>query len=83
MPAGTDEVERALLDIWNKVLDGRCVSVDRSFIECGGDSIAGVRVVTRIGKELGHQVPLAVLLDSLTIRELAAEINASRRAPSR
>ncbi|HEX4620022.1 MAG TPA: non-ribosomal peptide synthetase, partial [Myxococcaceae bacterium] len=55
------ESERALAEIWSEVLRVERVGVHDNFFELGGDSIASVRVVSRVREALGVEVAVRAL----------------------
>ncbi|MEU8381813.1 acyl carrier protein, partial [Streptosporangium sp. NPDC048865] len=54
----------------------------RSFLEVGGDSMGAVHLVNRIQDTVGLDVPVTLLLDAGTLRELVEKIVRLREAPS-
>ncbi len=70
--APRDDVERRLAAIWQSVLHVEPVGVRDSFIDLGGHSLLIVRMVAQVQKAFGVRLPLAAVLRSPTIEELAA-----------
>ncbi len=73
-PAATaprDSVEARLLRIWQDVLGTKGIGVTDHFNDVGGNSLAAVRVFTRVAKEFGNQLQLAAMLSHDTIEQLA------------
>ncbi|MCP3405648.1 non-ribosomal peptide synthetase [Bradyrhizobium sp. CCGB01] len=64
--------ERILADIWQNLLGARCVGLDTSFFEMGGDSLLSVRCVT-LARKAGLNFTVRQLYRTPTIRELAAD----------
>ncbi len=63
IPPRTD-LERAIANIWEEVLGCHGIGVDDSFLDLGGDSLIGLRVLVRI-QELFHvEIPLRVIIGS-------------------
>ena len=74
-------IER-LRAIWVDVLNVRTIADRDSFVDLGGDSIAGTLCVNRIESDFGLDVPMAVLFDDgMTLERLSAEIDRSLAAP--
>ncbi|MBV9109503.1 MAG: AMP-binding protein, partial [Gemmatimonadetes bacterium] len=66
--------ERALVALWESVLGVSPIGVDDDFFMLGGHSMLAVRLMTRIRRELGAQLPLAALFTYPTIRRLAPNL---------
>jgi thioesterase domain-containing protein/acyl carrier protein len=62
---------RALLPLWQRVLDVREIGPDDDFFGLGGHSIAAAQLFDLIQRELGCTAPLAILYDASTPRTLA------------
>jgi amino acid adenylation domain-containing protein len=67
-------IEEALADIWKDVLRAKRIGRDDDFFELGGDSILGIRVMTRVALKLGAQPVLATVFKYPTIREMAVMV---------
>jgi thioesterase domain-containing protein len=65
------ELLRAMLPLWQRVLDIREIGPDDDFFALGGHSIAAAQLFTLIQRELGCTAPLAILYDASTPRTLA------------
>jgi thioesterase domain-containing protein len=61
---------RALLPIWERVLDQYGLCADDNFFEMGGNSIMAARLFASIERDLGITAPLATLYEAPTAREL-------------
>ncbi|HEY8453828.1 MAG TPA: condensation domain-containing protein, partial [Natronosporangium sp.] len=70
----TTLAERHLVDAIGAVLRGRPVDLDRSFTQIGGHSLLAAQVSAQLRERLGLDVPVAWLLDSRPLGELAAEL---------
>lgn len=72
-PADTslDEVELELLKIWRDVLEEPFLDVDANFLASGGHSLAAMRIVTRVRKDLQRQLSLDEFFRNETVRALA------------
>jgi thioesterase domain-containing protein len=74
MPAlspARDEVEQKLVAIWEDALATTPIGVHDNYFELGGHSLLAVRIMSEIGKQFGKELPLATLVESQTIAELA------------
>jgi FkbH-like protein len=77
-------VEETLAAIWREVLHLDAVGPDESFFEVGGQSVAMVRVISRIREALGVEVSPPAFFAAPTIDGLAravAELSANAGAP--
>ena len=70
--APSDDVERAIADIWTDLLGIGEVSIDDDFFELGGHSLLLAQAGSRIRRALGTPVPVAQLFEHPTIRSTAA-----------
>jgi thioesterase domain-containing protein/acyl carrier protein len=70
--APRDETEQRLAEIWAELLEVERVGVTDDFFAIGGHSLVAVRVVARVRRELGRDLPLVALFRDPTIRGLAA-----------
>src|SRR5258708_29327327 len=61
-----DELERALVDIWERELGVKPISVEENFFELGGHSLLAVRVFAPLKRKLCVELPLAAFLRAST-----------------
>ncbi|MEI6205652.1 MAG: amino acid adenylation domain-containing protein [Desulfuromonadales bacterium] len=66
-------MEKSLAAIWEQILGRTAVSRHDSFFEIGGQSIAAIRVVAAIQRQLNIQLPLPALFQNAILSELALE----------
>ena len=66
-----DQIELQLLRIWERVLERGPISLTDNFFSLGGHSLATLRVHAQIQNEFHRQLPLGLLFQYPTIRELA------------
>ncbi|GGJ42832.1 non-ribosomal peptide synthetase [Deinococcus roseus] len=66
--------EKALLQIWQEVLEVPVQSIHQDFFALGGQSFGAVKVMTRIEQQFGKRLPLGVLLESRTLARLALHL---------
>ncbi len=69
-----DELETAVAAVWQDVLGLTGIGVLDDFFELGGHSLMAVRLIGRLRKSLGVNLPLAVLLECTTVRGLADRV---------
>ena len=70
----TNEIETALVSIWETILDVRPIGIRDNFFDLGGHSLSATRVVSRIFQRYQLEIPLQSLFQSPTIAEMAAVI---------
>jgi thioesterase domain-containing protein/acyl carrier protein len=66
-----DSLELQLIEIWEDVLGISGVGVGDNFFDLGGHSLVAVRLMARITKQFGQQLPLATLFQGGNIEQLA------------
>ena len=65
-----NQTEAVLAKIWSEVLNQEQVGINDNFFELGGHSLKATLVITKIHKELNVEVPLRLLFQTPTIKEL-------------
>ncbi|WP_146057354.1 non-ribosomal peptide synthetase, partial [Streptomyces sp. SM12] len=84
-PEGGDPVtplEKTLHDLWCDELGLDRVPVTGSFFELGGHSLSAIRLLNRMGAELGSAVSMAGLFRAPTIRGVAALLQQEDAEPA-
>ena len=71
----SNDVERAVLDIWKKGLKRDSISTDADFFELGGNSLIAVSVINKINTVLCCDLPLQIVFSCPTVQKLAQVIN--------
>ncbi|MFI5957625.1 SDR family oxidoreductase [Cryptosporangium sp. NPDC051539] len=66
--------ERALADIWARVLRLDKVGADDDFFRLGGNSLVAIELIAKVRRDLQVPVPVAAMLGFPTVRGLAAQI---------
>jgi len=71
--------ERAIAEIWSEVLKARVTGATQDFFELGGHSLLAARVVARMRKALSIELPIRILFEAPTVRELARHVDDMQR----
>ena len=77
----TSDIETKLLRIFREVLRNDSVGIHDNFFRYGGYSLLTIRLFSRIDRELGARLPISLLFDAPTVRQLA-EVIRKGSAPS-
>ena len=78
--APRNELEAALCEIWQELLDLRAVGLHAGFFELGGNSLLATRLLDRVCGLYGVEVSLRDLFGAPTVAELALVIGARQAA---
>jgi len=73
----SDDTERQLVKIWEKLLGVKNISITADFFELGGHSLMAARLLTQVGSTFGTRIFLPEFLQSPTIEFLAARVRGS------
>ncbi|HEX6038205.1 non-ribosomal peptide synthetase, partial [Longimicrobium sp.] len=73
-----NEVEAALVHLWEDLLGVGGISPTRDFFELGGNSLLALRLSTLVNRRLECDLPLATLYAGATVRQMANAILAQR-----
>ncbi|WP_210419661.1 non-ribosomal peptide synthetase [Mycolicibacterium sp. ELW1] len=66
--------EKALADVYARVLGVDGVGIDESFFDRGGDSLSAVRAVAAINAVLGADLTVSTMFEAPTVRSLARRL---------
>ena len=80
--APRDALEQRLALLWEELLAVSPVGVYDDFFALGGHSLLAVRLLARIARELGRELPLSVLFQAPTVEGLAALLRDGESPPS-
>ncbi|MFD6169030.1 non-ribosomal peptide synthetase [Streptomyces coeruleorubidus] len=78
--APDDETTRVVVDVFREVLRRPSVGPDDDFFDLGGSSLQAARLVNRLRKRLGEDLPLALLFEASTPAGIAAALREPRHA---
>ncbi|HYG62914.1 MAG TPA: beta-ketoacyl synthase N-terminal-like domain-containing protein [Thermoanaerobaculia bacterium] len=77
------ELERRIVEVWQRTLGFEQIGVHDNFFELGGDSFLAIQVVAKIKEELQVDLPVARLYQGLTVRALAILLDEEKAAGQR
>ncbi|HVV47386.1 MAG TPA: amino acid adenylation domain-containing protein [Bryobacteraceae bacterium] len=66
--------ESVLIRIFEDLFEFTPISVNDNFFDLGGHSLLAARLVAKIEKETGHNIPVGTLFEAPTVRQLAGTI---------
>ncbi len=72
------ETEHLLCNLWSQVLDIDITSVQSNFFECGGHSLLGIRLVSRIRDIFEIEMPLRIIFEQKLLWEQASWIDSQK-----
>ena len=73
------ELELRLADIWKKALRKPVIGANANFFDLGGHSLLAAQVFAQMERQIGVKLPLALLFQTPTIRQLAASVQQKSR----
>jgi len=79
--APRDELERRLVEIWEKVLGVKPIGIRDNFFELGGHSLLAAELFSVIEKETGVNVPMKILFSDPTIEQIAGALRSKSWKP--
>jgi acyl carrier protein len=71
-------LEHQLAAIWHEILNVVDIGVHDNFFELGGNSLSATRVIARVRKEIGVELPERRIFEYPTLDQLAVQIDAVR-----
>jgi acyl carrier protein len=72
--APESDLEKQLSEIWSELLKVDRVGLEDNFFELGGHSLLTIQVIRLIKKRLGYEIPINLLFENATIKELSLGI---------
>ncbi|MFO0580141.1 MAG: amino acid adenylation domain-containing protein [Polyangia bacterium] len=79
--AAATPTEHHLVQLFSSLLGGITVGVDDNFFALGGSSLLALRLLARLGGELGVELPLQEVFTAPTAALLAQRVDAAPRTP--
>jgi len=73
----TNELERRISAIWQRVLGIKQVGIHDNFFELGGTSLTGIQLVSEMKKELQAEIPIVSIFEASTVARLATYLRPS------
>jgi amino acid adenylation domain-containing protein len=70
----SNKIQEVLLGLWREVLERPDIGCDHDFFLCGGDSLRAADLLHRIENELPYQLPLMLVMEAPTVRQLEARL---------
>ena len=79
--APVTESEQKLATIFAEVLGREKIGINDNFFDLGGHSLLAINLMAKIGEKFKHQLLLATLFKSPTVKQLAAELEWAANNP--
>jgi len=79
--APQNDLERALVEVWEEVLALRHIGVDDDFFDLGADSLSATRAFARINRRLAINLPLRAIFENPTVAKLSRVAQDSQPLP--
>ncbi|WP_321992052.1 non-ribosomal peptide synthetase [Marispirochaeta aestuarii] len=73
--------EKALVEIWESVLNCERIGIDDDFFSLGGHSLRATQVMTRVAERFLVRLPLGTLFQVKTVRGLARILDTEQHGP--
>ncbi|HLP48644.1 MAG TPA: condensation domain-containing protein, partial [Candidatus Kapabacteria bacterium] len=75
-----NEIEKTLVNIWQKVLGREKVGINQDFFAIGGDSIKSIQIISRMGSA-GYKIEMKDIFRYPVIANLAPRVKKLKRIP--
>jgi amino acid adenylation domain-containing protein len=80
--APADELERAILDVWKRVLGTEAIGLHDNFFDLGGNSIRAARVIAEMEQVMDREISLSAMFEGATVQSLAELLRHGTKAES-
>lgn len=79
--APKNATEKVLAQLWADVLGVAEIGIQDDFLQLGGDSLLGARIVARVNESFSLKGPLKILFETPTVAKLSAYLRAQESSP--
>jgi phthiocerol/phenolphthiocerol synthesis type-I polyketide synthase E len=76
--AASNEIEQIIVNVWQEILGIDQLGIHDNFFDLGGNSLIGLKVISRLKKELKIDIPVIALFEGPTVSALAKVISKGR-----
>jgi phthiocerol/phenolphthiocerol synthesis type-I polyketide synthase E len=73
--AASTEIEQVIVNVWQDILGIDQLGIHDNFFDLGGNSLIGLKIISRLKKELNMEIPITALFEGPTISALAKVIS--------
>ena len=73
-----NDVEKQLVQLWEKLLNVQPIGVTESYFDLGGNSLLAMRMIADIEKKFNKRLPASIIFQEETIEKLAKQITLSK-----
>jgi phthiocerol/phenolphthiocerol synthesis type-I polyketide synthase E len=73
--AAKTEIEKIIVNVWQNMLGISQLGVHDNFFDLGGNSLIGLKIISRLKKELNQDIPVTALFEGPTVSALAQVIS--------
>ena len=80
--APRDALELRIAQLWETVLKVQPIGITDNFFERGGHSLLAVRMMAQLSRQIGRELPLALILQKQTVQDLATYLRQELELPN-
>ena len=74
----TDDLEQTIVKVWQDLLGIEQLGIHDNFFELGGNSLIGLKMISRLKRELNVDIPIVALFEGPTVSALAKVIGSDQ-----